>query len=70
MILERYGMPEGGMFVSNPYFGERRCGTVGKALPGISLRVADERDQAVSSGTTGGIQVKGEGVSDGYWQLP
>lgn len=69
-ILERYGMTEGGMFVSNPYFGERRCGTVGFALPGISMRVVDEKDQPMPPGTTGGIQVKGESVFAGYWQLP
>lgn len=69
-ILERYGMTEGGMFVSNPYFGERRCGTVGLALPGISLRVVDEKDQPVPPGRTGGIQVRGESVFSGYWQLP
>lgn len=69
-ILERYGMTEGGMFVSNPYFGERRCGTVGHALPGISMRVVNDRDEPVPPGTTGGIQVKGESVFAGYWQLP
>jgi malonyl-CoA/methylmalonyl-CoA synthetase len=69
-ILERYGMTEGGMFVSNPYAGERRCGTVGKALPGIALRVVDERGNELPSGTTGGIQVKGDSVFEGYWRLP
>lgn len=68
-ILERYGMTEGGMFVSNPYFGERRCGTVGNPLPGISLRVVNDSDEVVPPGTTGGIQVKGESVFAGYWQL-
>jgi malonyl-CoA/methylmalonyl-CoA synthetase len=69
-ILERYGMTEGGMFVSNPYNGERRCGTVGKALPGISLRVVDELGREVTHGTTGAIQVKGDSVFEGYWRLP
>ena len=39
VILERYGMTEGGMFTSNPYAGERRGGTVGFPLPGVSLRL-------------------------------
>ena len=69
-ILERYGMTEGGMFTSNPYEGERRCGTVGQALPGVSVRVADEAGNALPAGTVGGIQVKGANVFAGYWQLP
>src|SRR5690606_10146142 len=55
-ILERYGMTEGGMFVSNPYAGERRCGTVGRPLPGVSLRVVDEHDVPVAPGEIGHIQ--------------
>ena len=69
-ILERYGMTEGGMFVSNPYDGERRCGTVGRPLPGVSMRVVDEDDRPVAPGVTGAIQVKGANVFVGYWQLP
>lgn len=69
-ILERYGMTEGGMFVSNPYEGERRCGTVGKPLPGISLRVVDANGKPAAPGTAGAIQVKGESVFVGYWRLP
>jgi malonyl-CoA/methylmalonyl-CoA synthetase len=70
VILERYGMTEGGMFASNPYEGERRCGTVGGALPGVSLRVVDADGQPVAAGTTGQIQVKGDSVFVGYWRLP
>ncbi len=69
-ILERYGMTEGGMFTSNPYEGERRCGTVGRALPGVSVRVADESGTPLPAGTVGGVQVKGPNVFAGYWQLP
>jgi malonyl-CoA/methylmalonyl-CoA synthetase len=69
-ILERYGMTEGGMFVSNPYDGERRCGTVGKPLPGIALRVADAQDRPMPPLGIGNIQVKGESVFAGYWRLP
>jgi malonyl-CoA/methylmalonyl-CoA synthetase len=69
-ILERYGMTEGGMFASNPYVGERRCGTVGAALPGVSLRVVDTEGKLAAPGATGQIQVKGANVFVGYWRLP
>jgi malonyl-CoA/methylmalonyl-CoA synthetase len=69
-ILERYGMTEGGMFTSHPYEGERRCGTVGPPLPGMSLRVVDEQGVAVPPDTTGSIEVKGANVFAGYWRLP
>ncbi|AYH43560.1 malonyl-CoA synthase [Azoarcus sp. DN11] len=69
-ILERYGMTEGGMFVSNPYDGERRCGSVGLPLPGLSLRVVNDDGAPVAPGEIGNIQVKGENVFVGYWRLP
>ena len=69
-ILERYGMSETAMLTSNPYEGERRGGTVGFALPGVSLRVQDDTGQAVHTGEIGGIQVKGPNVFQGYWCMP
>jgi malonyl-CoA/methylmalonyl-CoA synthetase len=72
-ILERYGMSETAMLTSNPYDetdGERRGGTVGFALPGVSLRVQDEGGQAVAVGEIGDIQVKGPNVFQGYWRMP
>ncbi len=69
-ILERYGMSEAGMISSNPLAGERRGGTVGFPLPGISVRIADERDRPVKNGVIGAIQVKGENVFAGYWRMP
>ncbi|HEV8261503.1 MAG TPA: AMP-binding protein [Burkholderiales bacterium] len=68
-ILERYGMSEAGMISSNPLAGERRGGTVGFPLPGISVRIADERDLPVENGVIGAIQVKGENVFAGYWRM-
>ena len=56
-ILERYGMSETLMIASNPYIGERRAGTVGLALPGVTVRLMD-----------GEIQVKGANVFSGYWR--
>ena len=68
-ILERYGMTETGMNTSNPYDGERRAGTVGFALPGVEVRVADAGDQPLPDGDVGGIQVRGPNVMAGYWKL-
>jgi malonyl-CoA/methylmalonyl-CoA synthetase len=72
-ILERYGMSETIMLTSNPYHeaeGERRGGTVGFPLPGVSVRVRDEQGNAVPTGEIGGIQVKGPNVFKGYWRMP
>ena len=69
-ILERYGMTEGNMFTSNPYDGERRGGTVGFPLPGVSVRIVDDEDRTVKAGEIGRIQVKGENVFRGYWRMP
>lgn len=72
-ILERYGMSETAMLTSNPCDpaqGERRGGTVGFPLPGVSLRVHDEHEQPVPIGQIGGIQVKGPNVFKGYWRMP
>ena len=60
VVLERYGMTETLMNVSNPYEGERRAGTVGFPLPGVEVRLA--RD--------GEILVRGPNVFDGYWRAP
>jgi malonyl-CoA/methylmalonyl-CoA synthetase len=70
-ILERYGMTETNMITSNPYDGERRAGTVGFALPGVSLRIAEaETGRALAQGEIGVIEVKGPNVFKGYWLMP
>jgi malonyl-CoA/methylmalonyl-CoA synthetase len=77
-ILERYGMSETVMLTSNPYAAdpryanqsERRGGTVGFPLPGVSLRVQSDDGQTLAVGEVGGIQVKGPNVFGGYWQMP
>jgi malonyl-CoA/methylmalonyl-CoA synthetase len=70
-ILERYGMTETNMITSNPYDGERRPGTVGFALPGVSVRIANPDDGApVGAGRIGVIEVKGPNVFTGYWRMP
>jgi malonyl-CoA/methylmalonyl-CoA synthetase len=77
-ILERYGMSETAMLTSNPYApdkryakqSERRGGTVGFPLPGVSLRVRGDDGQDLPVGEIGGIQVKGPNVFKGYWRMP
>ncbi len=61
-LLERYGMTEIGMAISNPLIGERRAGHIGKPLPGVSVRLCDESDKEVSAGEPGEIQIKGKNV--------
>jgi malonyl-CoA/methylmalonyl-CoA synthetase len=69
-ILERYGMTETNMSTSNPYDNERIAGTVGLPLPGIQLRIADDKGNEVEQGQIGIIELKGENVFKGYWQMP
>ena len=69
-ILERYGMTETGMNTSNPLVGERRCGSVGLPLPGISARVVHANGEPCAPGEVGSIQVKGPNVFSGYWRMP
>ena len=72
-ILERYGMSETIMLTSNPYEevqGERRGGTVGFPLPGVSLRVRNDRGEPCTTDEIGGIEVRGPNVFSGYWRMP
>ena len=72
-ILERYGMSETIMLTSNPcrpQQGERRGGTVGFPLPGVQLRVRDDKGQLAPRGEIGDIEVKGPNVFKGYWRMP
>lgn len=69
-ILERYGMSETIMLLSNPYQGPRLGGTVGVPLPGVSVRVVDDLGKTCAPGTVGHIEVKGPNVFSGYWRMP
>jgi malonyl-CoA/methylmalonyl-CoA synthetase len=69
-LLERYGMTEMGMAISNPYRGERKPGYIGQALPGVMVRIVDEEQDEVANGTAGEIQVKGPNVFSEYWNKP
>lgn len=66
-LLERYGMTEIGMAISNPYDGERRAGYIGKPLPGVQARLVDEQNKEVEAGQPGEIQIKGPSVFKEYW---
>ncbi|MBT8322245.1 MAG: AMP-binding protein, partial [Eudoraea sp.] len=68
VLLERYGMTEIGMGLSNPYQGERKAGHVGLPLPGVQLRLVDENEEEVAVGQQGEIQVKGPCVFREYWR--
>jgi len=70
VLLERYGMTEMGMAISNPYRGERKPGFIGQPLPGVEIRLADENDEPVARGTPGEIQVRGANVFQEYWNKP
>ncbi|MBV9502473.1 MAG: AMP-binding protein [Acidobacteriaceae bacterium] len=67
-ILERYGMSETLMNISNPYIGERRAGTVGLPLPGVSVRLLDSIGNPVADGETGEVHLRGPNVFSGYWR--
>ena len=69
-LLERYGMTEIGMALSNPLDGERRPGYVGNALPGMEVRLVDEANHLVAEGESGLIQVRGPTVFNEYWGHP
>jgi malonyl-CoA/methylmalonyl-CoA synthetase len=67
-ILERYGMSETLMNISNPYAGERRPGWVGLPLPGVSVQLRDQDGRPVADGRPGEIFVRGPNVFAGYWK--
>jgi malonyl-CoA/methylmalonyl-CoA synthetase len=69
-LLERYGMTEIGMALSNPLDGERRPGLVGVPLPGVDVRLVDENGADVPDGTAGELEVRGPSVFLEYWQRP
>jgi malonyl-CoA/methylmalonyl-CoA synthetase len=69
VLLERYGMTEIGMAISNSYRGERLAGYVGKALPGVDVRLASDDNQVLND-EPGEIQIRGANVFPYYWQRP
>ncbi len=70
VLLERYGMTEIGMALSNPYRGERLPGRVGFAMPGVEVGIFDENGGLLGVGEQGEIRVRGKGVFLEYWGKP
>jgi len=69
-LLERYGMTEIGMALSNPLHGERRPGFVGTPLPGVEARLVDEHGTEVPDGGSGELEIRGPNVFLEYWRRP
>ena len=67
-ILERYGMTETLMNLSNPYVGERRAGSVGMPLPGVVVRLLDSDGNPAPEGQTAELYVRGPNVFREYWR--
>ncbi|HEX5000156.1 MAG TPA: acyl-CoA synthetase [Terriglobia bacterium] len=67
-LLERYGMTEIGMALSNPLHGERRAGSVGQPLPNVEVRLVDESGAATPEGAPGELEVRGPSVFVEYWR--
>lgn len=71
VLLERYGMTEIGMGISNPYDGERRAGAVGIALPGVDAQLFDETHNIIDAeDVPGEIRIRGDNVFLEYWDNP
>src|SRR5208283_1831233 len=69
-LLERYGMTEIGMALSNPFRGQRVPGSVGTPLPIVEVQLVSESGQAVAPGSPGEIEVRGPSVFAEYWGKP
>ncbi len=69
-LLERYGMTEVGMALSNPLRGKRVPGSVGTPLPTVEVQLVGESGPPVAPGTPGEIEVRGPSVFAEYWGKP
>ncbi len=69
VLLERYGMSEIGMALSNPLDGERRPGTVGQPLPGVEVRRVDGEGKTIDNDAEPAeLEIRGPAVFRQYWQ--
>ena len=70
MILERYGMSEALVIMSNPYDGERRPGSVGPLLSGVSARIVDDAGLALGDDELGEVEIQSPHLFAEYWRRP
>jgi malonyl-CoA/methylmalonyl-CoA synthetase len=70
ILLERYGMTEIGMAISNPYDGKRVPGHIGRPLPNVEVRLVDDNLKDVGANDQGEILIKGPNVFKEYWGKP
>ncbi len=68
VILERYGMSETLMIMTNPYTGERRAGTVGSPFPGVSAKLVADDGEPAADGDVGEVLVRSPSLFQGYWR--
>ncbi len=69
-ILERYGMSEALMIMSNLYEGERRAGSVGPPLPGVSARITGDDGRVLGDDEVGEVEIRSPHLLSGYWRRP
>ncbi|WOH10775.1 hypothetical protein DCAR_0730245 [Daucus carota subsp. sativus] len=69
-LLERYGMTEFVMGISNPLKGLRKGGTVGNPLPGVQTKILGEDDDAGNPTGVGELCIKSPSLFKEYWNLP
>jgi malonyl-CoA/methylmalonyl-CoA synthetase len=69
-LVDRYGLTETGINISNPVDGARIPGSVGLPLPGVTVRIANEQGVELPNGEVGEVQIKGDNVLAGYWRKP
>ncbi|CAN6570720.1 unnamed protein product [Malus baccata var. baccata] len=69
-LLERYGMTEFVMAISNPLRGERKAGTVGKPFPGVEVKIVAEDESGSDTTGVGELCVKSPSLFKEYWKLP
>jgi malonyl-CoA/methylmalonyl-CoA synthetase len=69
-ILERYGMSEALMITSNPYDGERRPGSVGPPLPGVSVRIVGANGEVLGDDEVGEVEMRSPHLFAEYWRRP
>ena len=69
-ILERYGLTETGMVLTNPLYGRRAEGFVGRPFPGVEVRLRGDGGHEALPGEEGSVEVRGPGVFREYWRRP